>query len=129
MRLPALAFAILLAVSGALHAQSAAVRNPEADALRAALTALQQEQQAVYQQFQMVQGLRASELPPPNAMPSYTPPPTPPNYDDLVRDRERASARRSEYQAELQRLYERYREIEAQKRPLLERLAEIAAGR
>ena len=114
MRLPAFAFAVLLAASGALHAQSPAVRNPEADALRAALTALQQEQQSVYQQFQMVQGLRASGLPPPNAMPSYTPPPTPPNYDDLVRDRERTSARQSEYQAELQRLLRTFNNVAAE---------------
>lgn len=129
MTFRAIAFAALIALAGSLHAQAPATRNPEADALRAALTALQQEQQAVYQQFQMVQGLRAAEALPPGTVPSYTPPPTPPNYDDLVRDRERARARQSEYQAELQRLYERYREIEAQKRPLLERLAEIAAGR
>jgi hypothetical protein len=129
MRLRALLAATLLAVAAAVHAQSPDGRNPEADALRAALVALQQEQQAVYQQFQMVQGLRASELPPPNAMPSYTPPATPPNYDDLVRDRDRSNARQAEYQAELQRLYTRYRELEERKRPLLERMAEISAGR
>jgi hypothetical protein len=129
MTFRALAFAALVAFAGSLHAQAPAARNPEADALRAALTALQQEQQAVYQQFQMVQTLRAAEMPGGGAMPSYTPPTTPPNYDDLVRDRERASARQSDYQAESRRLYERYREIEAQKRPLLERLQEISAGR
>ena len=110
-------------------AQSPDARNPEVDALRAALVALQQEQQAVYQQFQMVQTLRGAEAPAPNALPSYTPPATPPNYDDLVRDRDRSAARQSEYQAELQRLYARYRELEERKRPLLDRLAEIAAGR
>ena len=35
----------------------------------------------------------------------------------------------ADYVAELQRLYARYREIEARKRPLIERLADIGAAR
>lgn len=123
-------FLAALVLSGApAWAQAPDARNPEVDAVRAALAALQQEQQAVYQQFQMVQGLRAAESPPANAPLAYTPPPTPPNYDDLVRERDRASARQADYAAELQRLYARYRELEDRKRPLIERLAELTAGR
>lgn len=122
--------ALLLAVAAAVHAQAPDARKAEIESVRAALAVLQQEQQAVYQQFQMVQGLRAglqSSLPG-GVVQSYTPPPTPPNYDDLVRSRERAEAQQAQYQAELERLYARFREIEAQKRPLLDRLAELAAG-
>jgi type II secretory pathway pseudopilin PulG len=121
--------AMLFLSAASSWAQAPGARDPEVNALRIALAALQQEQQAVYQQFQMIQGLRAAELPPPNAQLSYTPPPTPPNYDDLVRDRDRASARQADYVAELQRLYGRYREIEEQKRPLIERLAELTTTR
>jgi hypothetical protein len=117
--------ALLLALACTAHAQTPQ-RNPEAEAVRAALEALRQEQQAVYQQFQMVQALRAAQGPAVNPLAPYTPPATPPNYDDLVRERERATAKQTEYQAELERLYARYRELEARKRPLLDRLAELA---
>ena len=129
MRWLNLIVAVLSLSTSAALAQAPDARNPEVETLRAALAALQQEQQAVYQQFQMVQGLRAAEASPANAASSYTPPPTPPNYDDLVRDRDRSSARQADYVAELQRLYARYREIEARKRPLIERLADIGAAR
>ncbi len=120
--------ALLLTIACAANAQ-APQPNPELDALRTALAALQQEQQAVYQQFQMVQGLRAAQSPAVNPLAAYTPPATPPNYDDLVRERERSAAKQAEYQAELERLYGRYRDLEERKRPLLERLADLAAGR
>jgi hypothetical protein len=123
--------ALLLALAATVHAQAPDARKAEIESVRAALSALQQEQQAVYQQFQMVQGLRGGlqQTLPGAAVQTYTPPPTPPNYDDLVRSRERAEAQQAQYQAELERLYARYRDLEAQKRPLLDRLAELAAGR
>jgi hypothetical protein len=123
----------VLAFACTVHAQpvdpARAARNAEAESVRAALAALTQEQQAVYQQFQMVQALRAGLSPPlpPGAAQSYTPPPTPPNYDDLVRSRERSEAQAAQYQAELERLLARYRELDQRKQPLLERLTELAA--
>jgi hypothetical protein len=124
------AAALAVALACTAHAQPAdPARNAEAEAVRAALAALTQEQQTVYQQFQMVQALRAGQQQPlpAGAVQSYTPPPTPPSYDDLVRSRERYDAQQSQYQAELERLLARYRELEQRKQPLLERLTELAA--
>jgi hypothetical protein len=97
--------------------------------LEVALNRIQAEQQSVYHQFQMVQELRRSEiLQYQQSIQVYTPPATPPNYDDVVRDKEARDARMREYDYEVERLYDRYRELEEQKRPLLERLAELARG-
>jgi hypothetical protein len=100
--------------------------------LDAALTRIQQAQQGVYQQFQMVQELRRAELarPDPFAPQSnvgIAPPPQ--DYTELQRQREYRENRIKELTAELDRLYARYQELEDQKRPLLERLGEIARGR
>jgi hypothetical protein len=126
-RLPLLT-AVLLAL--AVTAQpSRAQPDAEMRRLREALAAIQQEQQAVFQQFQMVQGLRASQAPPsglPGAL-VYTPPATPPRYEDVVRERDAYLAAQSRYQDELERLYARYRDLEERKRPLVERMAELAA--
>jgi hypothetical protein len=97
--------------------------------LETALNRIQAEQQSVYHQFQMVQELRRSEIVQyQQSIQVYTPPATPPNYDDVVRDKEARDARMREYDYEVERLYDRYRELEEQKRPLLERLAELARG-
>jgi hypothetical protein len=73
--------------------------------VQAALTRISQEQQAVYQQFQMVQELRRSELAQVQPLQSYTPPATPPNYDDVQREQEERTARIQQHQEELDRLY------------------------
>ena len=97
--------------------------------LETALNRIQAEQQSVYHQFQMVQELRRSEIVQyQQSIQVYTPPATPPNYDDVVREKEARDARMRQYDDEVERLYDRYRELEEQKRPLLERLAELARG-
>ena len=92
-----------------------------------ALARITQEQQAIYQQFNMVQELRRNDerqlLPP---LQSYTAPTSPPNYDDVRRQEEARAQRVRELQLELDRLYSRYRELEEQKRPLLETLSALA---
>jgi hypothetical protein len=57
-----------------------------------------------------------------NAMP-------PQNYDDQVREQQARQDRQDRYRDEANRLYDRYRELEEQKRPLLERLNELAQER
>jgi hypothetical protein len=94
--------------------------------VEAALTRISQEQQSIYQQFQMVQELRRSDERQMQPLQSYTPPPTPPNYDDVKREEEERAQRIKEYQYELDRLYARYRELEEQKKPLLEELSALA---
>jgi hypothetical protein len=98
--------------------------------IEAALARISQEQQSVYQQFQMVQELRRNEERHMLPWPSYESPPTsPPNYDDVRRQQEARAQRLRDHQYELDRLYARYRELEEQKRPLLETLSALAQQR
>jgi hypothetical protein len=94
------------------------------------LNRLSQEQMAVYQQFQMVQEMRRSEERlAVNRLPIYrsVSPLTPPaNVDDLQRDENARTQRMNELQAESDRLYTRYRELEEQKRALLDTLTTLA---
>src|SRR5690606_14744306 len=110
-----------------LYGAPAAADENEAQALRATLETLTAEQQALYQQFQMVQALRLNEQR--LAFDAYAPSPGPPrNYDDVVREQQAAADRADAYQSDMDDLYERYRELEAQKQPLLERLRELSLG-
>lgn len=90
--------------------------------LQDTLNMLNQEQQAVYQQFQMIQQLRRS-----NAEP-VTPPiggGPPGNYDEMVASK-RAQAERDEaYARELRDLYQRHRDIEREKQPIIERMRNL----
>ena len=115
---------------------AAAVAQTEADTelrqLEAALNRIQQAQQGIYQQFQMVQELRRAELArfdPFAPQPNVGIAPTPQDYNELQRQREERENRIKERTAELDRLYARYQELEEQKRPLLERMAEVGRGR
>ena len=98
--------------------------------IEAALRNITAEQQSVYQQFQMAQEMRRNELQATrSATETYTPPSPPPNYEDVVRDKEARESRLQTYTFEMDRLYARYRELTDQKRPLLEQLGELAARR
>jgi hypothetical protein len=118
-----LALALLGAPAGA------ASIDDEIRRVQAALTHIAQEQQSLYQQFQMVQELRRSDVAQMQPLQSYTPPATPPNYDDVQREQEARTERIQQYQDELDRLYARYRELEEQKKPLLEELSALAQQR
>lgn len=102
----------------------------QAQRVEAALNRLTQEQQAVYQQFQMIQELRRSEerlvlqrLPLSGTSSAIR------NYDEVQREDEARAQRRNDLKAESDRLYGRYRELEEQKRPLLETLSALAQQR
>jgi Skp family chaperone for outer membrane proteins len=97
--------------------------------VESALARIQAEQQAVYQQFQMVQELKRQarqqaqqDMSRWNAMP-------PQNYDDQVREQQARESSQDRYRDEADRLYDRYRELEDLKRPLLERLNQLAQER
>jgi hypothetical protein len=132
LRVAALVVSSLL--SSLSIAQTDFASQTEVDAqirrIELALNRIQQEQRAVYQQFQMMQEMRRSELEE-NYQSSfvYTPPATPPNYDEQVRTRQAREARLQGYTNELDRLYARYRELEEQKRPLLDELSELSLQR
>ncbi|MCC6473300.1 MAG: hypothetical protein IT514_06095 [Burkholderiales bacterium] len=102
--------------------------------LQDSLAQLQQEQQAIYQDFQMTQGLRALEMQDASAAalqdPGYrgfnSPPP---NYDDVVRSRREREERLHQYSDDLKRLYTRYREIEEEKAALRGRIRDLMQPR
>lgn len=116
----------LLAVAPVLAADDI---DREVRRIEAALNRISQEQQSVYQQFQMVQELRRSDQAQMQPLQSYTPPATPPSYDDIKREEQARAERIKQYQDELDRLYARYRELEEQKKPLLDELSALARQR
>lgn len=126
--------AVLIALAPAplVRGQTSAELDAEAKRIEATLGRIALAQQSVYQQFQMVQELRRAELArpdpfAPHANVGIAPPPR--DYAELQRERETRETRIKEYTAELERLYARYQDLEEQKRPLLERLGELARGR
>jgi chromosome segregation ATPase len=108
---------LVLCITTAVHAQS------ESAQLREAIAALNTEQQSVYQQFQMLQSMRTQTL----AALNLPPQPGPPgDYDEIARQRQANSDQLQRYQNDMDALYTRYRELDAQKQPLLARLRELA---
>lgn len=98
--------------------------------VESALNRIQMEQQTVFQQFQMVQELGRQELQRiEQSVLMNQPSAQPRNYDDVVREQQAYEDRRRRYADEAERLYARYRELEEQKRPLLDRLNELAQER
>jgi len=98
--------------------------------VQVALTALDAEQQAVYREFQMIEALRDGLLAELNqAAAMYQPALTPESYDELAAERARPAERLDRYSDQLQRLVERFAEIQAQKAPLIDSLRALAQGR
>lgn len=134
MRPASLLIALALCLPAAVPAQDPAPPPARLDAqlrrVEAALSRISQEQQSVYQRFQMLQEMRRAELQQVYQQgQTYTPPATPPNYEDLVREKNAHEQRLQQYSEEIDRLYARYRELDAQKQPLLEALSELALQR
>ena len=115
------------------------VANPRVAQLEMALNQVQQEQQAVYQQFQMTQELRRNEIQEnypqaiqtpnsmmqaPYAMGGLKDNP-PQSYDDNVRIQRERQERIEQYTRDLNRFYSRYAELGEQKRVLLDQLMEL----
>ena len=120
---PAMKFWItttLLAVSIALPGAGRAQGTDEAvRALQQSLSLINQEQQAIFQQFEMIQQLRRA-----NAE-AATPPiggGPPGNYDDMAATKRTQAEREEAYVRELQDLYQRHRDLEQQKQPILDNL-------
>ncbi|MEO8164087.1 MAG: hypothetical protein ABI619_01700 [Betaproteobacteria bacterium] len=94
---------------------------------QALLVAVRDEQQAVYQQFQMIQSLQQAEIQRPDpALAAYATPGQIPNYDDTARARQEQQARLSNYSNELQQLHERYRELGAEASRLVDRMRALS---
>lgn len=128
-------------VTGSAHAQvvpgaagkSDIKPDPRLAQLEMALNHLSQEQQAVYQQFQMIQELRRNEIQDSQpltaqgylAMGGVKDAP-PASYDDNIRLQRERTERIQQYTRDLNQLYARYAELGNQKRALLDQLAELA---
>jgi hypothetical protein len=104
--------------------------DPRIAQLEMALSHVSQEQQSVYQQFQMLQDLRRSEIQ--DITPLVTQdmggvkdmPPI--SYDDSVRIQRERKERFQQHSRELERLYARYSELGEQRKAILEQLREVA---
>jgi hypothetical protein len=122
-----LAVAVLLALWPALGLADPKTET-EIKELESALNRLNQEQQSVYQQFQMVQELRRAEAAgteqggsPTNGM--AAPPPI--DYEVQQRQLQKRENRLRDLSDELGRLYAEFRALEEKKRSLLDRLDEL----
>ena len=123
---------ILLLLPGLVWAD--AETDAELRRIDAVLTRVQQEQQSVFQQFQMTQELRRIEIQAayPSVIqnsPVYAQDNPPPSYEDMTRDRQEREARIRLYTDDLGRLYARYQELEQQKAALLDRQAQLSQQR
>ena len=119
---------LLLLASGAALAD--ANTQGKLEKLEAVLNGVRQEQQSVYQNYQMVKELRLMEVreasPPalqyPYGMRMDTPPP---NYDDVVRAQMEHEQRIQQYTSDLKNMSARYLELEGQRKALLEQIREL----
>ena len=123
---------ILLLLPGLVWAD--AETDAELRRIDAVLTRVQQEQQSVFQQFQMTQELRRIEIQAayPSVIqnsPVYAQDNPPPSYEDMTRDRQEREARIRLYTDDLGRLYARYQELEQQKAALLDRQTQLLQQR
>ena len=122
--------ALLLSGAGLADPQT----DPEIRRVEAQLQHVQQEQQSLFQQFQMIQELRRTELQAENPQviqnsTDYSMPNPPPNYDDQVREKTKREYRIKQYTDDLNRVYARYSDLDAQRKLLLDRLNELTLQR
>jgi hypothetical protein len=111
---------LLLQLSFAASADDSA----ELQNLYDALNMLNQQQQAIYQQFQMVQELRFSNTPQ-----LYVPPVGSgeiANYDEAVAAQNQAIQRAEDLYLQADQLLAKYSEIEERKKPLQQRIYELS---
>lgn len=124
MRRLILVLSMLLSISAA-----AAEQDDELQRLQVALNLLNQEQLSVYQQFQMVQELRRSNVQPPYGtimLPVASGQIA--NYDDVIAAQNNIIRRNEELAQEAHRLVTRYGEIEEAKKPLQQQILRLMNG-
>jgi len=119
---------LLLLASGAPLADSNA--PDKLGQLKAQLGAVREEQQSVYQNYQMTKELRLKEVqegsPPMMQSPNGTGIDTaPPNYEDILRAQLAREGRIEQYTSELRRLTARFLELEDQKNALFKQIREL----
>lgn len=117
---------LLLSLSFAAAADS----GDELQNLYNALNMLNQQQQAIYQQFQMVQELRLSGAPRLYGQSMYGQSPGQvANYEEVVEAQKRALMRGEYLYMQADQLLAEYSEIEGRKKPLQQRIYELTLGK
>ncbi len=111
-------FPMLLVLSLVPLAALGAEPNPEIAAIQTQLVLIQQQENALFQEFQMLQELRRLTLQSDIQTISY---------DDRVQAEQRRDQRVSDLAAELRDRYGAYRQLEEEKTPLIARLRELSA--
>jgi len=112
----------------------AAGNEAELQRLQSALSLLNQEQQAVYQQFQMVQELRRANVQGVSG-PYTTQLGSPryagevPNYTEVVEAQKNVIRRNDDLARQAEELYGRYAEIEDRKKPLQQRIYDLTISK
>lgn len=111
----------------------ASKQDPRLAQLEMAVNRLNQEQQSVYQQFQMIQDLRRNEIQDGHPLIVQGPPAMggvrdapPTNYDENIRLQRERRERIQQHTQDLDRLYSRYAELGEQKKALLDQLMELS---
>jgi len=123
---------LLLLLPGLVWADAEA--EVELRRIDALLSRIQQEQQSVFQQFQMIQELRRIELQAANPTviqnsPVYAGGNAVPNVEDVARERQQRDDRIRLYTDELAQLFARYQELEQTRASLLDRQAQLLQER
>jgi len=128
MRYLSLALLLLLLM---LQPNFTAAADQDADLqnLYTALNMLNQQQQAIYQQFQMVQEVRRSSLPlyGTSMLPQLMGAPA--NYDEAVAAQKSAIRRGEDLSQQADQLLEKYNEIEEMKKPLQQKIYSLTLGK
>jgi hypothetical protein len=126
-------FVFSCCLTGMLMAQGAPSTerkvDPRITQLEMALNHVSQEQQSVYQQFQMLQELRRNEIQDSNPLVQgmggvKDMPPI--SYDDSIAQQRERKERFNQHTRDLDRLYARYAELGEQKKVILDQLRELA---
>ena len=130
----ALVWPVLACFLMPLVAHGDAATDAEIRQLQASIAALQQEQQSLYQQFQMTQELRRTETQDLNPgvvqnSPVYDINSPQTSYEDQERAKQDRLDRIQKYTQDLNSMYARYRALEDQKTALRARIDELMQPR
>lgn len=118
MRIPAFLLALLFSSLALAQSPDARLRQLEAELAR-----VRQEQQSVFQQFQILQTLQRNEgMEADPTSPLYQQGGQIPNYDDAVKAKQEREYRLKNYSEELKRLSDRYQALESRAGPLMEQI-------
>ncbi|MBK6617717.1 MAG: hypothetical protein WAT53_06240 [Nitrosomonas sp.] len=101
--------------------------------VEAALSMLQQEQQNLFQQFQMLQELRRQELLQENSIIMQQSQPIVGNamlnYDEVQKREQERLVRIKDYSARLNEIHERYQEIDRERQVMINELTALRQGK